>query len=57
MAEAVIGDLARLGQAGFLGQAGQGVVFAQDGMTGPPVPASPMTAVGMPARFSVTRKP
>ena len=26
-------------------------------MTGPDVPASPMTAVGMPAAFSVTRKP
>ena len=26
-------------------------------MTGPPSPASPMTAVGMPATFSVTRKP
>ena len=26
-------------------------------MTGPPSPASPITAVGMPATFSVMRKP
>src|SRR5215472_8455930 len=47
----------RLGDAGFLRQARQRIVFAEDGDHRSPSPASPTTAVGIPATSFVTRNP
>ena len=50
-------DRARLGDAGFLAQARQRVIFAEEGDHGAALAPFADQAVGMPATFSVMRKP